>query len=324
MRPPGILIQLDELEYFLPGLYPGVVLAIEGELPFQGLEERLHDGVVVRAALAGKRSDKPAILELPAKPARGVLTAPIRVHYESFFRIFPVHSVIKGVDYQILVVAGEYLPPDYLAREQVEVGGQVEPSFPRGCVGDVAAPHAVPLLDGEFPVQDIGPLVRGLSAPSVLPGAPAGYQPLPRHHALHGLAVRDDADLAKLDDDPPRSVSAIVGVEDVLDERLQASRAICLDDLGRFRKAWYPPLLTLSAPHAFLTARRTCEAALEQPAVEGVGVPQLGDGDEEVAAHAAHLVLVAALLVARAGVAEPEAEVVVGSRRKCWCKRADD
>lgn len=55
------------------------------------------------------------------------------------------------------------------------------------------------------------------------------------------------------------------------------------------------------------------EAALEQPAVEGAGVPQLGDGDEEVAAHAAHLVLDAALLVARAGVAEPEAEAVVGA-----------
>lgn len=40
MRPPGIAMQLDELEYFLPGLYPGVALAIEGKLPFRGLEER--------------------------------------------------------------------------------------------------------------------------------------------------------------------------------------------------------------------------------------------------------------------------------------------
>ena len=87
MRPPGIAIQLDELEYFLPGLYPGFVLAIERGLTLQGLEERLHDGVVVRAALAGKRLDEPAILELPAKPARGVLAVSIRVHHESFFRI---------------------------------------------------------------------------------------------------------------------------------------------------------------------------------------------------------------------------------------------
>lgn len=75
MRPLGIAMQLDELEYFLSGLYPGVVLAIEGKLPFRGLEERLHDGVVVGAALAGERLDEPATLELPAKPARGVLAA---------------------------------------------------------------------------------------------------------------------------------------------------------------------------------------------------------------------------------------------------------
>lgn len=116
---------------------------------------------------------------------------------------------------------GGRLPSDYLARGWVEVGGQAGPSFPRGHAGDVAAPRAVPLSDGEFPVQDIGPFVRGLSAPSVLPGAPAGCQPLPRRHAPRGLAVRDDVDLAKLDDDPPRSVSAIVGAEDALDERLQ-------------------------------------------------------------------------------------------------------
>ena len=39
------------------------------------------------------------------------------------------------------------MPSGYLARERVEVGGQAGPSFPRGYVGDVAAPHAVPLLD---------------------------------------------------------------------------------------------------------------------------------------------------------------------------------
>lgn len=106
MRRPGIAIQLDELEYLLPGPYPGVVLAIEGELPFQGLEERLHDGVVVRAALAGEQLDEPATLELPAKPARGALAAPVCVNHESLFRIFPVHGVVKGVDCQILVDAG--------------------------------------------------------------------------------------------------------------------------------------------------------------------------------------------------------------------------
>ena len=92
--------------------------AIEGKLPFQGLGERLRDGVVTKAALAGERLDEPAILELPAKPARGVLAAPIRVHHESFFRIFPVHGVVKGVDYQILVDAGDTCHPAVLRESR--------------------------------------------------------------------------------------------------------------------------------------------------------------------------------------------------------------
>ncbi len=100
-----------------------------GELPFQGFEERLHGhgGVVVRAALAGERLDEPAILELPAKPPRGVLAGPwnrvvllphIRVHHESFFRIFPAHSVVKGVDYHILVDAGGTCHPAVLREDR--------------------------------------------------------------------------------------------------------------------------------------------------------------------------------------------------------------
>lgn len=66
------------------------------------------------------------------------------MYHESFFQIIPVRSVVKGFDYRILVDPGGRLPSDYLAREQVEVGSQMEPSFSRGAVGDVAAPHAVP------------------------------------------------------------------------------------------------------------------------------------------------------------------------------------
>ena len=279
MRPPGIAMQLDELEYFLPGLYPGVVLAIEGKLPFRGLEERLHDGVIARAALAGKRLDEPAILELPAKPARGILAAPIHVHHESFFRIFPVHSVVKGVDYQILVDAGGgHLPSDYLAREQVEVGGQAGPSFPRGHAGDVAAPHAVPLLDGEFPVQDIGPFVRGL------PPLPCFLGPLQDASPFLVIMRRAVLPFATM---PILRSSTTIRLDPHL--RLSAqrmsstnsssvSRAICLDDLGRFRKAWYPPLPAPSAPHAFLTPIQ-CSPALENSSLDWLHfVRRFGEG----------------------------------------------
>lgn len=122
MRPPGIAMQLDGLEYFLPGPYPGVVLAIEGKLPFRGLEERLHDGVVAGAALAGKRLGEPAILELPAKPARGVIGCPYPRAPWVLLPDFPVHGVVKGVDRQIPVDAGGTLAIR-LACERAGRGG---------------------------------------------------------------------------------------------------------------------------------------------------------------------------------------------------------
>lgn len=221
MRPPGIAMQLDELEYFLPRLYPGVVLAVEGKLPFRGLEERLHDGVIARAALARKRSDEPEILEFPAKPARGILAAPIHVHHESFFRIFPVHSVVKGVDYQILVDAGGTLAIRLSCERAGRGRWPGRAILPSWACGRCRRATRCSSFGRRIPRSRHWPLCPRPSAPSVLPGAPAGCQPLPRHHTPRGLAVRDDADLAKLDDDPPRPASAIVGAEDVLDEQLQ-------------------------------------------------------------------------------------------------------
>lgn len=119
-----------------------------------------------------------------------------------------------------------------------------------------------------FPVQDIDPFVRGLSAPSVLFGGPARHQPLPRHHALHGLAARDDADLAKLDDDPPRPVSAIAGAVDVLDERLQ-------------RPAGYPPRLFRAVQGGIASA----PADAQRPACPLDAHPMLA-GPHELEPHA--------------------------------------
>ena len=86
-------MQLDELEYFLLGLYPSVVFSIKGKLLFQGLKGRHYDGVVIRTALAENDWTNPWSLSPPAKPARGALAVPIRVYYESLFQIFPVQDI---------------------------------------------------------------------------------------------------------------------------------------------------------------------------------------------------------------------------------------
>lgn len=63
MRPSVIAIKLDEHEHFLSAFIWSSYLRSKkgGGLPFQGLEELLRDGVVVRAALAGKDWMNPAL-----------------------------------------------------------------------------------------------------------------------------------------------------------------------------------------------------------------------------------------------------------------------
>lgn len=58
-------MQLDELEYFLLGLYPSVVFSIKGKLLFQGLKGRHYDGVVIRTALAENDWTNPWSLSPP-------------------------------------------------------------------------------------------------------------------------------------------------------------------------------------------------------------------------------------------------------------------
>ena len=64
-------------------------------------------------------------------------------------------------------------------------------------------------------------------------------------------------------------------------------------------------------------------AALQKPAVERLDVVEGGDRDEQVAPERPHLVLHAALLVARVGVGEAVVEAVVGGERPEERRRHD-
>lgn len=127
------------------------------------------------------------------------------MNHESFFRIFPVRSVVKGIDRQIPVDAGGDACHPTISRESGlrRVARQGHPSL----VGMRAmSPHHTLLLFlMENPLfKTLAPLSEAFPPLLCFLGGPARHQPLSRHHALHGFAVRDDADLAKLDDDPSR------------------------------------------------------------------------------------------------------------------------
>lgn len=45
------IVRNDEVKYLLSGLYPGIVLAFDRQLPFRGLEQRFHGSVVIERLL---------------------------------------------------------------------------------------------------------------------------------------------------------------------------------------------------------------------------------------------------------------------------------
>src|SRR5579864_5326319 len=79
MAPDGIVEPVDVAANGLVGLLAGVEDSPPDELGFQGLEERLHHGVVVAISLAGHRDQDAVPAELSLIVYRAILAATIRV-----------------------------------------------------------------------------------------------------------------------------------------------------------------------------------------------------------------------------------------------------
>src|ERR671920_1658721 len=79
MAPDGIVKPVDVAANSLVCLLAGVEEGPPDELGFQGLEERLHHGVVIAIPLAGHRDQDAVLLELGLIIDRAILTAAIGV-----------------------------------------------------------------------------------------------------------------------------------------------------------------------------------------------------------------------------------------------------
>src|SRR3982751_2859803 len=73
MAPDGIVEPIDVAANGLVGLLAGVEDGPPDELGFQGLEERLHHGVVVAIPLAGHRKQDAVLVELGLIIDRAIL-----------------------------------------------------------------------------------------------------------------------------------------------------------------------------------------------------------------------------------------------------------
>src|SRR6476619_6761572 len=78
MAPDGIVEPIDVAANSLVGFVAGVEDSPPDELGFQGLEERLHHGVIVAIPLAGHRDQDAVLVELGLIIDRAILA--VRVH----------------------------------------------------------------------------------------------------------------------------------------------------------------------------------------------------------------------------------------------------
>ena len=138
MRPPPVVVRLDELDDCVPGLGPGGESPAVVHLVLQRGEERLGDGVVVAVSRAA--AGKPHVVgarPFGQKPA-GVLRAAVRVEYGVARHVSSRFGGFQRRHRDVGGHAARQRPPDHHARVQVDHGRQVQPALAGAQVGDVA------------------------------------------------------------------------------------------------------------------------------------------------------------------------------------------
>lgn len=157
MRPPPVVVRLDELDNCVPSLGPGGESPAVVHLVFQRGEERLGDGVV--AAVSRAAAGKPHVVgarPFGQKPA-GVLRAAVRVEYGVARH---VSSRFGGFQRRHRDVGGHALgerPAHHHAGVEVDDRRQVQPSLAGAQVGDVAHELVGWNGTGEVAAHQVGP-----------------------------------------------------------------------------------------------------------------------------------------------------------------------
>src|SRR4051794_5045237 len=156
MAPDGIVEPIDVAANSSVRLLAGVEDGPPDEFGFQGLEERLHHGVVIAIPLAGHRDQDAVLLELGLIVDRAILAAAIRMMDQPGCRTAHGQGFAQSGKSQVAMQSVAGCPANDPSREQVDNDGEIQPA----CAG----PHIEPA-----PAQ-----AGEMSAPHFLSGAVAG------------------------------------------------------------------------------------------------------------------------------------------------------
>ena len=139
MAPDGIVEPVDVATNSLVGSLAGVEDGPPDELGFQGLEERLHHGVVIAIPLAGHRDQDAVLVELGLIIDRAILAAAIGVMDQPGCWTAHGQGSAQSGESQVAMQPVAGCPADNPSCEQVDNDGEVQPAFAAPHIGDVGA-----------------------------------------------------------------------------------------------------------------------------------------------------------------------------------------
>src|SRR3954468_24983090 len=210
MAPDGIVEPIDVAANSLVCLLASVEESPPDELGFQGLEERLHHGVVIAIALAGHRDQDAVLLELGLIIDRAILAATIRMMDQPGCRTAHGQGFAQSGKSQVAMQPVAGCPANDPACEQVDNDGEVQPAFAGPDIGDGGAPLFVGRCCREVLIEQVwrdwpGVIaVRGPLEPPPL----TSLQAVVTHQASRPAAPDNQAGVRKFPRQPGTTTSS--------------------------------------------------------------------------------------------------------------------
>lgn len=200
MSPARVVEAVDVFEECALDLTTGLPVAAPDQFGLQRLEEAFDGGIVVTVALAAHRNLEPVLSQQLLIVMSTVLRPAVRVMKAARWWPSDRDRHVQGPQGEILLHAIADRPADDTAREKVNDHGQIDPTFPRPDIGDVACPLLVWPARGEVLLQEIRRDVEGVIAVGRALELPAAddMDAVLAHQPAHPALADADAQLVQL------------------------------------------------------------------------------------------------------------------------------
>jgi hypothetical protein len=155
MQTMAVIKHLDVPNHIISRLGPGAINGVRNPFGFQTVKETLHHGIIPTIALSAHTADHAIGIQKFLVIMTSILAAAIRMMNQSLCRLSPPVGHQKGFYDKRCLQTAAHGPPNNFSRIQVDDHRQIQPSFHRPQIGDVAAPDSVGSIHLKISIQKI-------------------------------------------------------------------------------------------------------------------------------------------------------------------------